>query len=117
MGSLSEASISCEISSRQCITNDGNVYISKCKFPFKHNNRIYGGCTNIDVPSGNTSLLFCATEVNSNGEMIDGKWGYCNEFCPYCTGSDISTLTKKIEKKYENLDSEDCLKCSSKVKG
>ena len=30
--------------------------------------------------------LYCATEVDSNGVMVPGKWGYCGSACGYCGG-------------------------------
>ena len=48
-----------------------------CVFPFKHDGYTFEGCTTYGYDSA-----WCATEVDSEGEMIKGKWGICRPGCP-----------------------------------
>ena len=49
-----------------------------CVFPFKFKGKIYGSCTKDNTVSGNA---WCATEVDSTGTVVDGKWGECDSSC------------------------------------
>merc|ERR1712002_370407 len=53
-----------------------------CKFPFVWEGAKYTHC----IYYGNDGHTWCATEADSNGQIIDGKWENC-DFCwrnPYC---------------------------------
>mmetsp|Transcript_19404 Transcript_19404/g.41347 ORF Transcript_19404/g.41347 Transcript_19404/m.41347 type:complete len:710 (+) Transcript_19404:82-2211(+) len=60
-----------------------------CVFPFKYKGITYQGCTPEDRDSGE---LWCATQVSSSGEYIEGKWGECT-WTPQCMGEDKPCLT------------------------
>lgn len=50
-----------------------------CVFPFKYRGLEYNACT--DVGSENEAV-WCATEVDNNGEVIKNTWQDCDEGCP-----------------------------------
>ena len=55
---------------------------SECKFPFKYEGETYHHCTDTLI-DGSTSIeresfLWCATQVDTNGNMVDGRWGVCD---------------------------------------
>ena len=60
-----------------CKTNGGDHPNSPCVFPFIYNNVKYAACTSVD----NGGTPWCSTEVNGNGDYIDGKWGNCGPEC------------------------------------
>ena len=49
-----------------------------CVFPFIYKDITYKGCTDVDSSNGK---LWCATEVDSSGEVVDNKWEDCQENC------------------------------------
>ena len=49
-----------------------------CIFPFKFKGKTYASCTK-DHTTNNKA--WCATEVDSTGTVIDGKWGDCDSSC------------------------------------
>ena len=55
-----------------CATKDGQ----SCVFPFQYDGTSYSNCTTY-----NHDQLWCATEVDANGEYIGGQWGDCNSNC------------------------------------
>ena len=57
------------------VTNDDPE--KPCIFPFVSGAVTYNECTN----SSGTGP-WCATEVDTNGVMVDNKWGFCNTACP-----------------------------------
>ena len=71
-----------------CATKDGADANKACVFPFQYNGTAYGSCTTKDHDQ-----LWCATEVDANGDYIEGKWGNCNSYCNKfnCFGSGIIT--------------------------
>lgn len=50
-----------------------------CVFPFIYEGIEYDGCTSTHAAEG---AVWCATQVNQNGTVIEGKWGDCSEGCP-----------------------------------
>ena len=55
---------------------------SECKFPFKYEGETYHHCTDTLI-DGSTSIeresfLWCATQTDTNGNMVDGRWGVCD---------------------------------------
>ena len=61
----------------ECETNGGPVNGQSCKFPFTYHGATYSHCIKYD----NDCIPWCSTEVNADGNHIDGKWGNCNENC------------------------------------
>ena len=60
-----------------------------CVFPFKFKGKTYASCTKDNTVSGNA---WCATEVDSTGTVVDGKWGECDSSCndqQYCQQNDF----------------------------
>ena len=55
----------------------GDGTAQDCVFPFKSNNKTYNSCA---TPSDGKGA-YCATKVDSNGNMVKGKWARCNEYC------------------------------------
>ena len=55
-----------------CAINDG----SACVFPFQYDGTSYSHCTTKDHDQ-----LWCATEVDANGDYVEGSWENCNGNC------------------------------------
>ena len=54
-----------------------------CVFPFVYEGVRYNGCTdanNYDIYD--YDILWCATEVDPEGKMVDRKCGECEQDCP-----------------------------------
>ena len=65
----------CEGQGKAYGSGDGTA--QDCVFPFKHNGKTYNSCaTAID---GNGA--YCATKVDSNGNLVKDNWSRCNEYC------------------------------------
>ena len=45
-------------------------------FPFIYNGKKYTGCS-----KDGKGKWWCATKVDSKGNMITDKWARCNEYC------------------------------------
>jgi len=58
-----------------CHTYLGN----KCIFPFKFKGKTFTKCE--QDKNSQKALTWCATEVDSQGEMVQGKWEYCHSGC------------------------------------
>ena len=55
----------------------GDGTAEDCVFPFKHNGKTYNSCaTPIDGKGA-----YCATKVDSNGNLVKDNWSRCNEYC------------------------------------
>ena len=61
-----------------CKAVNGNI----CYFPFKYKGETHSKCSKADSESP-----WCATEVDSNGDVIHGKWADCNPGCPGTSGN------------------------------
>ena len=48
-----------------------------CVFPFKHEGKEYKSCA---TPSDGNGA-YCATKVDSKGNLVKDKWARCNEYC------------------------------------
>merc|ERR1712154_661452 len=63
-----------------CVTGTG----STCVFPFKYKDVEYYECTYAESP-----LPWCATQTDSSGSVVTGKWGDCqistSSSCTACT--------------------------------
>ena len=59
-----------------CATKDGPDANKACVFPFQYDGTSYNNCTTKDHDQ-----LWCATEVDADGDYIDGQWGNCNSNC------------------------------------
>ena len=55
---------------------------ASCVFPFKYKNVIHNECT-YEGMKLHEEHPWCSTEVNSKGEHIKGKFGFCE---PQCLG-------------------------------
>eukprot|EP00928_Gymnodinium_smaydae_P073685 TRINITY_DN5683_c0_g3_i3.p1 TRINITY_DN5683_c0_g3~~TRINITY_DN5683_c0_g3_i3.p1 ORF type:complete len:252 (+),score=34.81 TRINITY_DN5683_c0_g3_i3:65-757(+) len=49
---------------------------ASCVFPFRYGGVVYGACTRIG-----STVPWCATEVDSAGAYVEGKWGLCSASC------------------------------------
>merc|ERR1712060_84531 len=65
----------------------GVGYGKKCVFPFVYKDIKYEGCSAEDHIN-----LWCATEVDSDGQAVDGKWGDCS-WSAQCMGKDAPCKT------------------------
>merc|ERR1711953_1233543 len=65
-----------------CVTGTG----STCVFPFKYKNVEYYECTYAESP-----LPWCATQTDSSGSVVTGKWGDCQiSTSSSCTAPSLS---------------------------
>ena len=55
----------------------GDGTAQDCVFPFKYMGKTYESCA---TPSGGHKP-YCATKVDSNGNLVAGKWARCNNYC------------------------------------
>ena len=62
-----------------------------CVFPFKHAGKKYMACA-LGLAYGDGP--WCATKVDSDGNMQNGKWARCNEMCATHVGDKIGVLIK-----------------------
>ena len=62
----------------------------QCKFPFTFEGNTYMRCTNLgrDIPIKTEYFEgrlhkphWCATDVDENNVMLNGRWGYCSDEC------------------------------------
>jgi hypothetical protein len=61
-----------------CLTDGGADPGKPCVFPFALKGINFSQC-----PWQHTLFIdVCATEVDSSGEMVNGKWGRCGPGCP-----------------------------------
>ena len=65
-----------------CLSLAGNtngecwtVKKERCIFPFTYKGLTHNSCTKADSENG---AYWCATEVQSNGEVVNGKWEDCD---------------------------------------
>ena len=50
-----------------------------CVFPFKYGGQTFNRCTSTDAETGS---VWCATKVDDEGVVVEGRWGDCSEGCP-----------------------------------
>merc|ERR1712154_680300 len=67
-----------------CVTGTG----STCVFPFKYKDVEYYECTYAESP-----LPWCATQTDSSGSVVTGKWGDCQISTSSSTTSTTSTTS------------------------
>ena len=65
----------CEGQGQAYGSGDGTA--QDCVFPFKHNGKTYNSCATPADGKG----PYCATKVDSNGNLIKDKWARCNKYC------------------------------------
>ena len=58
----------------------------RCIFPFTYRGARYSGCTRAVSPTP-----WCATRLDSSGEVVRGSWGDCASGCPLDTSQQGST--------------------------
>ena len=62
-------------------------------FPFTYEGVKYDKCTSTHAAEG---AVWCATQVHTNGSVIEGRWGDCTDGCP---GASKSTALNLLLKK------------------
>ena len=55
----------------------GDGTTENCVFPFKHNGKTFKACA---TPSDGKGP-YCATKVDSNGNLVKNNWARCNDHC------------------------------------
>ena len=55
----------------------GDGIAQDCIFPFKYKGKTYTAC----VTPSDGQKPYCATKVDSNGNLVEGKWARCNKYC------------------------------------
>ena len=68
-------------------------------FPFKHKGKTYKSCA---TPSDGNGP-YCATKVDSNGNMVNDKWARCNDYCDTEKGEIIVRIIMKTYIKYFSM--------------
>ena len=73
-----------------------------CIFPFKYGGQTFNRCTSTDAQPGS---VWCATEVDDKGEVIDGRWGNCDTGCPGASEleSSIYGVLSCVQKKAKKI--------------
>ena len=67
----------------KCYTNGGKVPNAPCvEGIWKYEGKEYEGCANPDY--NKASGIWCPTELDGDGNYIDGKWGACNMALDAC---------------------------------
>ena len=61
---------------QECKTESGPELDMPCIFPFNFQGDTYSECTSVEHVQP-----WCATEVYSSGNYVEGKWGNCNSYC------------------------------------
>ena len=59
-----------------CVTKDGPVKNTPCKFPFIYEGREHTLCTKQEWHE-----FWCATDTDTEGNFVDREWGECGENC------------------------------------
>ena len=72
--SFATAALDCSTTVR---TNNG-IESKDCVFPFKFKGKTYASCTKDHTTN---DKAWCATEVDSSGNVVDSKWGDCDADC------------------------------------
>ena len=65
----------CEGQGQAYGSGDGTA--QDCVFPFKRNGKTYNSCATASDGKG----PYCATKVDSNGNLVKDNWARCNEYC------------------------------------
>ena len=60
------------------------TFARDCVFPFNYKNKKYFACTTDDSDNGKA---WCPTKVDSNNNVVTGKWGDCTQGCFQNEGS------------------------------
>ena len=76
-----------------CKAANGN----SCYFPFKYKGETHSKCSKAD-----SHTPWCATDVDSHGDVIHGKWADCNPGCPGTSGGGVDTSGNVLFNKTEN---------------
>merc|ERR1719233_2325671 len=71
----------------QCLTWAGPEKGQRCVFPFTYRNKTFNGCTEFCRQKS----WWCATKVDSKGNLEGGKWGLCPDSCPHDDDRDDDT--------------------------
>merc|ERR1711915_276708 len=61
-----------------------------CVFPFRYQDIVYNKCADVSISGIDNNQAWCATEVTSGGEHIDGKVAVCPNTC---SGAESNTAT------------------------
>merc|ERR1712064_141539 len=61
-----------------------------CVFPFRYQGIVYNKCADVSITGIDNNQAWCATEVTSGGEHIDGKVAVCPNTC---SGAESNTAT------------------------
>ena len=80
------------VSSIEVMKLKTTIHIPECKtvqgkdciFPFNYKGETYNSCTKAESSNG---AAWCATEVDTTGEVVNNKWQDCDSLCP---GSDFT---------------------------
>ena len=64
-----------------CMTISGPQKNYPCLFPFGWLGEVYTQCTNVSNQQYDDAP-WCATHVDSNGNVDGTQWGNCGEWCP-----------------------------------
>ena len=69
--------LTCKAKGQEKDYNSGKGKAQDCVFPFIHNGQKFASCASSKDGMGN----YCATKVDSNGNMRKDKWARCNKHC------------------------------------
>ena len=77
----------------------GDGVAQDCVFPFKHNGKTYSSCATSSDGKG----PYCATKVDSNGNLVKNQWARCNDYCDTEKGEIIVRIIVKTYIKYFSM--------------
>ena len=68
--------ITCKAQGKGAKFGSKNGIVEDCVFPYIYKGKKYTGCS-----KDGKGKWWCATKVDSKGNMITDKWARCNEYC------------------------------------
>jgi len=70
---------------------------ARCVFPFKFQNQVFVGCTEVGAVDGKA---WCSTRTNQEGHHVGGagNWGQCSSNCPQDLHQSSITLWSPVER-------------------
>ena len=71
--------LTCKAKGQEKDYNSGKGKAQDCVFPFIHKGQKFTGCATSEDGKGN----YCATKVDSNGNLVGNNWARCNKFCEH----------------------------------
>ena len=72
--------MTCKAKGQEKDYESGKGNAQDCVFPFIHKGQKFTSCAFAEDGKGN----YCATKVDSNGNLVGNNWARCNKYCEHC---------------------------------